>query len=99
MDFEPYNKNQSIEDIFHNLEANAKNGEQNGLDFVLNSEQFNYAYFHAHGAGFKLSLHHHSDKPIIQFSSDLITPGTETQINLEPVIAYTTEEAIGKAIF
>ena len=99
LNFEPYDKNQSIADIFHDLDATSKNGKQNGFDFVLNAEQFNYAHFHGEGAGFKYSLHHHSDKPIIQFSSDLITPGTETQINVKPVITYTTEKAISRTIF
>ena len=31
---------------------------------------------------------------MIQFSSDLIRPGTETQVNLEPLISSTTENAL-----
>ena len=31
---------------------------------------------------------------MIQFSSDLIRPGTETQVNLEPLISNTTENAV-----
>ena len=94
--FEPFNRNISLENLYHNLKANALHGEQNGLDIVLDAEQFNYAYHQSNAAGFKLSLNHHSDKPMIQFSSDLIRPGTETQINLEPTISITTEEAISK---
>ena len=30
----------------------------------------------------------------MQFSSQLISPGSETQINLKPEITYTTEDAI-----
>ena len=43
---------------------------------------------------FKISLHHHSDKPMIQFSSQLINTGTVTQITLKPTISYTTANAI-----
>ena len=95
--FEPFNvENTTYEDLYHNLKANALHGEQNGLEIVLDAEQFNYAYHRSNSAGFKVALHHHSDKPMIQFSSDLIRPGTETQINLEPTISTTTEEAISK---
>jgi hypothetical protein len=95
--FEPLNlRNTSLEDLYYNLKAEAFHGEQNGLDIVLDAEQFNYAYHQSNAAGFKVSLHHHSDKPLIQFSSDLIRPGTETQINLEPTISDTTENAISK---
>ena len=39
-------------------------------------------------------MNHHSVKPAMQFSSQLITTGTETQINLKPKISYTTKDAI-----
>ena len=95
--FQPFElDNNTIEDLYHNLKAKALHGEQNGLDIVLDAEQFNYAYHQSNAAGFKVSLHHHSDKPMVQFSSDLIRPGTETQINLEPTISNTTEAAISK---
>ena len=80
--------------IFHELNAIAKNGESNGLDIILDAEQFNYAFYHentdSNGGGFKLTLHDHRDKPMIQFSSQLIHTGTETQINVKPTITYTT---------
>ena len=80
--------------IFHDLKATAKNGESNGLDIILDAEQFNYAFYHentdSNGGGFKLTLHDHRDKPMIQFSSQLIHTGTETQINVKPTITYTT---------
>ena len=76
------------------MKADALNGETNGLDLVLDAEQFNYAYFQANSAGFKIALHHHADKPMIQFSSQLINSGTETQINVKPTITYTTDDAV-----
>ena len=39
-------------------------------------------------------MHNHLDKPMIQFSSQLIYTGTETQINLKPIISNTTEYAL-----
>lgn len=45
-------------------------------------------------AGFKISLHSHLDKPMIQFSSQLINTGTATQIILKPILRYTTDAAI-----
>ena len=50
--------------IFHDSsrwEDRAENGESNGLDIILNAEDFNYAY-HKYGAGFKLALHDHRQK-------------------------------------
>ena len=41
-----------------------------------------------------MALHHHLDKPLMKFSSDLLRPGTETQINLKPVITYTSQELL-----
>ena len=79
--FEPLNTtNASYGELFLGLNATARNGEKNGLDIVLNAEQFNYAGLFQNSAGFKIALHNHLDRPIIQFSSDLLHPGTETQV-------------------
>ena len=88
--FDPYNPEQNL----HDLNADALNGETNGLDIILDAEQFNYAYHHSNAAGFKISLHSHLEKPILQFSSELINLGTETQINVKPTITYTTDYTI-----
>ena len=82
--------------MYHNLKADVLNGEKNGLEIILNAEQFSYAYHDTRAAGFKISLHHHQDKPMMQFSSQLIYPGTETHINLKPSVTYTTDDAISK---
>ena len=94
LNLEATNWNLSYTEMYHELIADSLNGETNGLDLVLDAEQFNYGYYQANAAGFKISLHHHADKPMIQFSSQLINSGTETQINLKPTISYTTEDAI-----
>ena len=92
----PYSdfENMTLYEIYHELKADTLNGEDNGLDLVIDAEQFNYAYHQSNAAGFKVSLHDHRDLPIMQFSSQLIFPGFETQINLKPTITNTTEEAI-----
>ena len=92
----PYSdfENMTPYEMYHGLKAVTLNGEDNGLDLVIDSEQFNYAYHQSNAAGFKVSLHDHRDLPMMQFSSQLIFPGFETQINLKPTITSTTEEAI-----
>ena len=87
-------ENMTPYEMYHGLKAVTLNGEDNGLDLVIDSEQFNYAYHQSNAAGFKVSLHDHRDLPMMQFSSQLIFPGFETQINLKPTITNTTEEAI-----
>ena len=95
-DLKPINKNISREERYHVIKAIALNGEENGVDIVLNAEQFNYADHHSKAAGFKISIHNHLDKPMIQFSSQLILPGTINQINVKPIVTNTTLDAINK---
>ena len=96
LDLRPYSEieNMNVKEMYFDLQADALNGETNGVDLVIDAEQFNYAYHHSNSAGFKIAMHHHLDKPMIQFSSQLIFPGSETQINLKPTISKTTDAAI-----
>jgi hypothetical protein len=95
LDFQASAQNLSTEKRYHGLLADAQSGRMNGLQLLLDAEQFNYAHIPlTDGIGFKLALHHHLDKPMIQFSSQLINAGTETQINIKPTISYTTNNAI-----
>ena len=94
MHMKPINVSLTPEEVYHGLKADALNGQSNGLEFVLDAEQFNYGYCDSNSAGFRISLHSHLDKPMIQFSSQLVHPGTETQINLKPTLSYTTDKAI-----
>ena len=87
-------ENMTIKELYHDLKADTLNGETNGVDVIIDAEQFNYAYHHSNSAGFKIAMHHHLDKPMIQFSSQLIFPGSETQINLNPIISRTSDAAI-----
>ena len=72
----------------------AKHGKSKGLKILLDIEQFNYGHVLGQSAGLKLALHHYLDKPMMQFSSHDITIGSETQINIKPVVTVTTNEAI-----
>ena len=96
VDFDGFDSTMNLTygEYYHTLQANASNGESNGLTLLLDTEQFNYAEHNRVPGGLKLSLHHHSDKPMIQFSSQLISTGLETHINLKPTLSYTTENAI-----
>ena len=76
------------------VDASAKHGETNGLSILFDIEQFNYGYIKGEGAGLKLSLHDHRDKPMMQFSSLYIRSGTDTQISVEPIVTTTTDDAI-----
>ena len=91
--FQPRPANKTNDELYHKLEADAKNGGKNGLEIIVDAEQFNHAqYSQTKGAGFLISLHHHLDKPMMKFSSKLIYTGTATMINLRPTISYTTNE-------
>ena len=67
----------SVKEVYHDLKSEALNGETHGMNFLLDAEQFNYAYYDTNSAGFKISLHNHLDKPMIQFSSQLIFTGRD----------------------
>ena len=87
-------KNSSGYPDYHSLDARAKHGETKGLSVLFDIEQFNYGFTRGKGAGLKMALHDHRDKPMMQFSSQFIQAGSETQINMRPSISFTTEEAI-----
>ena len=48
-----------MDKIFHQSNITAKNGEDNGLDLLIDVEQFNYGYNGKHGTGLKLNLCDH----------------------------------------
>ena len=95
LDFEMSDDNLTYEELYGGLKADAQSGQKNGLRLLLDAEQFNYANIPANDrVGFKMALHSHTDKPMMQFSSQLINVGTETHVNLIPTISYTTKDAI-----
>ena len=89
-------------EMFHEHIPAAKHGESYGLDILLDTEQFNYAFidedFESPGAGFNLVLIDHRDKPLVSLSSQIINTGTETQVYIKPTLTHTTDEAIAKFI-
>ena len=89
-------ENKTFEETWFDMKGHALNGETNGLDIMVDTEQFNYGYHQANAAGFRISLHHHNSKPMISFSSQLIHAGTETIIDIKPTITYTTDHAISR---
>ena len=80
--------------VYHGVPIGAQNGEANGISILFDVEQYNYAYYRANGAGLRMSIHDHRDKPIIGFGSILIHSGTETQLALSPTVTYATEDAL-----
>ena len=61
--------------MYREVKADAFNGRQNGLKIILDAEQFNYADQNNDAAGFQIAMHHHQDKPMLQFSSQLLHTG------------------------
>ena len=97
LDFHGVQKNQSLDKTYFDLKADAQHGRRNGLQLLLNAQEFNYGHIPASdGVGFKVALHHHADKPMMQFSSQLINAGTETQINVNPTVIHTTDHALSR---
>ena len=95
LDFQAVKGNQTYDEIYSELIADAENGESNGLQLLLDAEHFNYGHIKSSDSvGFKIALHLHSDKPMMQFSSQLITAGTDNHINVMPTVSYTTDAAI-----
>ncbi len=64
------------------------------MSVLLDAEQFNYGYNPREGSGFRIALADARDKPMLQFSSMYLHGGSEYEINLKPVVTYTTQEAI-----
>ena len=46
----PINATLTLKEVYHGLKSEALNGETNGLEFVLDAEQFNYAYYDSNSA-------------------------------------------------
>ena len=46
----PIDHKKTPEEVYHGIKAKALNGESNGLEFVLDAEQFNYAYYDSNSA-------------------------------------------------
>ena len=59
LQFDPFPWDTPFDELFHGLKSEAKNGQHYSLKVLFDAEQFNYGYYSASGAGFKISLHDH----------------------------------------
>ena len=48
-----------------NVKSGARNGVKNGLQFLIDVEKFEYAYFPRGGKGFMLALGDMRDRPVV----------------------------------
>jgi len=60
----------------------ATNGIQGGIQFILDTEAFDYAYWERASSGFRISLTDPRDKPIINQNSIFVAPG-ETVVTMK----------------
>jgi len=76
-----------------NIEKGAKVGKYNGLTLLLDAETFDYMYQLKPSEGFKMSVQHHLDQPLMQINEIDISPGFESQIAVSPTLFTTTKAA------
>ena len=75
------------------IEAGAKVGKANGLKLVLDAETFDYTMNTHVSEGFKISVNHHLDQPLMSMTELDISPGLETQLAVTPVLYGTSKVA------
>ena len=68
-------------------------GKANGLSVLLDAETFDYFYHLKAGEGFKLTVHHHLDQPIMSIKEIDVSVGTESQVAVTTTLTTTTPEA------
>ena len=49
-------KKMSPSEMYHDLVADTLNGASNGVDILIDAEQFNYAFHQSNAGGFKIVL-------------------------------------------
>ncbi|CAB4060681.1 ASICN [Lepeophtheirus salmonis] len=82
--------------LFHYRDSISKGsevGKANGLTVFLDAETFDYTYHLKAGEGFKVSVHHHLDQPIMSIKEIDISVGTESQVAVATTLTTTTDEA------
>ena len=77
------------------IQAGTKVGKVNGLVLLLDAQTFDYTMNRQASEGFKITVNHHLDQPLMSMTELDITPGFETQVAVTPVI-YTTSNAARK---
>ena len=73
-----------------------RNGHENGLEIMADTEIFDYAHFSRSSSGFMVSLADPRDKPIINQKGFYVAPGTENLVSMTAEIMNTTEAAISR---
>ena len=79
-----------------NVTYGVRNGRENGLEIIADTEYFDYAYFFRSSSGFMVSLADPRDKPIINQKGFYVAPGTENLVSMTAEIMNTTEAAISR---
>ena len=72
----------------------AISGENNGLKMLLDTESYDYVENDRGGVGFKISVVHPLEMPIIEQSGISVQPGTSTQLAVSATLITTSESAI-----
>ncbi|XP_023347676.1 uncharacterized protein LOC111716453, partial [Eurytemora carolleeae] len=76
------------------IQPGAKVGKTNGFTMMLDAETFDYMYQIKPSEGFKMSVQHHLDQPLMSVNEIDISPGFESQVAVNPTLYTTTPEAI-----
>ena len=80
------------------LKKGAFNGEKNGLSVLLDAETFDYGngfapFGQREGVGFKASVVHHLDSPMMESTALLVNVGASTHLAVSSTKTSITEEA------
>lgn len=71
----------------------ARNGANNGLKILLDTESFDYTSSFSGAEGFVLSILHHLDIPIMKQSGINVQPGQSMKIAVTPTLTSTSSSA------
>ena len=79
--------------VNENIRTGSEVGKANGLTVLLDAETFDYTFHLRAGEGFKLSVHHHLDQPIMSIKEIDISVGSESQVAVATSLTTTTDDA------
>ena len=71
----------------------ARNGLNNGLQMLLDTEAYDYASTQYGSEGFMISVVHHLDIPIMKHTGVNVQPGQASHISVTPTLMTTTQGA------
>ena len=90
----PLSKSSGIPDNETNWPKGVISGENNGLVIILDAESYDYVEHEGGGLGFKISVVHPFEMPIIEQSGISVEPGTSTNLGVSTTFITTTADAI-----